>query len=188
MPKIAFLIHGWQSEPYSGWRPWLKAELEKLGWKVIVPAMPNPDYPKQEEWVGHIRHLVNMLGGPGGNFYFVGHSLGCPTVLRYIESLGDGQKVGGAVLVAGVVEYNEIAELENFFLEPFDWTKIKSGCRKFVAINSDNDPYIPLEHGQILKEELDAELVVLPKQGHFSSSEGFTELPAALEALLRIAE
>jgi len=36
MAKRAFLIHGWAGSPDEGWRPWLKTELEKRGFRVFA--------------------------------------------------------------------------------------------------------------------------------------------------------
>lgn len=39
--KKAILIHGWEGYPEEGWRPWLKGELEKHGFEVIIPEEAN---------------------------------------------------------------------------------------------------------------------------------------------------
>lgn len=96
--KRAFLIHGWEGDPEEEWRPWLKKELEKKGFEVYVPAMPDTATPTMEKWVPF---LAEIVGKPDENCYFVGHSLGCITILRYLETLNEGEKVGGVVLVAG---------------------------------------------------------------------------------------
>ncbi len=43
--KRVFIVHGWDGYPTEGWFPWLKAELEKRGFTVAVPAMPHPERP-----------------------------------------------------------------------------------------------------------------------------------------------
>lgn len=60
-----------------------------------------------------------MVGVPDEQTYFVGHSLGCQAIARYLESLSESIKVGGVVFVAGFfkrlsglgedVENNDIA-------------------------------------------------------------------------------
>ncbi len=183
MSKRVFLIHGWQGHPNEGWRPWLKNELEKRGFKIFVPAMLDTDNPKMEDWVGH---LVKTVGKPDGNCYFVGHSLGCITILRYLETLKENEKVGGCILVAGFSDSLGYRELENFFEKPIDWNKIRSHCENFVAIHSDNDPYVPLKYGDVFKEKVNAKVIIEHGMKHFSSSDGITELPVVLESLLEI--
>jgi uncharacterized protein len=185
MQKRAFIIHGWEGYPEEGWKPWLKNELEKKGFTVSVPAMPNSNNPNMKEWLDH---LAKAVGTPDENCYFIGHSLGCITILRYIENLKDNQKIGGAVLVAGFASNLGFEELGSFFKDPIDWMKVKSHCRKFVAIHSDNDPYVSLHYGKMFKENLNAELIIEHNMKHFSGDDGITTLPVALDSVINISK
>ena len=51
--KRAVLVHGWSGSPDEQWFPWLRVELEKIGYKVDVPFMREHDEPKISEWLGH---------------------------------------------------------------------------------------------------------------------------------------
>ena len=115
MSKKAFIVHGWEGTPESGWNPWLKNELEKKGFTVIVPPMPDTENPEMGAWLNHLKDVV---GEPDKDCYFVGHSLGCITILRYLESLPGDKKIGGAVLVAGFASNLGYEELESFFAKP----------------------------------------------------------------------
>ncbi len=186
MAKRAVLIHGWAGYPEEGWRPWLKNELEKKGFSVTVPAMPDTNHPKMKPWVDKLAKTVST---PDKDCYLVGHSLGCITILRYLESLKAGQKIGGVVLVAGFTStlgYDEI--VGSFFQKPIDWKEITSHCKKFVAIHSDNDPYVSLHYSEIFKEKLKASVVVEHNMKHFSGDDGIMQLPVALNQLLNIAK
>jgi predicted alpha/beta hydrolase family esterase len=186
MAKRAFIIHGWEQSPDHGWIPWLKKELEGKGFEVFAPAMPDTNFPKMSEWVGHLAKIVR---DPDKDCYFVGHSLGCITILRYLESLGETQKVGGAVLVAGFTSHLGFEELANFFPNMVDFEKIKPHCERFVAIHSDNDPWVSVHYGkELFKEKLGAEVIVRHNMGHFSGSDGITELPDVLESVLKVSE
>ena len=183
--KRVIAIHGWGGDPYGGWKPWLKEKLEAKGFEVIMPQMPNTENPVMGEWVGTLAELV---GKPDENTFLVGHSLGVVCILRYLETLKGKEKIGGAVLVAGLAMDTGIPEIKNFFPQKsYDWESIKPHCKKFITINSDNDYYIPLSHGEEFKKELGAELIIMHEHGHFSSADGFTELPVLLDAVLRIA-
>ena len=65
----------------------------------------------------------------------------------------------------------------------FDFEKIKSYNLKITVIHGDNDPSVPMENANLIKDKLDAELVIVPNGGHLSGHEGWQELPQVLEAL-----
>ena len=185
MAKRAFLIHGWEGYPEEGWRPWLKDELKQRGFEVIVPAMPDTENPKLEDW---LKHLIETVGDPNEECYFVGHSLGNITILRYLESLGEDKKIGGAVLVAGFTSDLGFEELHSFFTKPIDWDNINNHCTKFVAIHSDNDPFVSLHYADFFKEKLGAEIIVKHDMKHFSGGDGVDKLPVALESVLKLSQ
>jgi len=183
--RRVFVIHGWQGSPEKCWRPWLKKELEKKGFGVFIPAMPDAENPKMKAWVDHLKGTV---GKPDEDCYFVGHSLGCIAIIRYLETLKENEKVGGCVLVAGFTDSLGYGEIADFFERPVDWDKIKSHCKNFVAIHSDNDPYVPLRYGDVFRENAGAEVVVKKGMKHFGEDDGIRELPVVLESLMRISE
>jgi len=186
MKKRVFIIHGWGASPEANWFPWMKTELEKHDFMVSVPQMPHAYFPKQEEW---LKHMQETVGAPGENTYFVGHSLGVIAILRYLETLPKSQKIGGAILVSGFSEsLGTIAEIENFFEKPVSYGKIKSHCSNFVIIQSDDDPFVPMQKAEILQEELGAKMIMLHGAGHINMGSGHFELPEAVEELLNIAK
>ena len=181
--KRVFIIHGWGGSPDGGWKPLLKMELEKRNFVVCAPQMPDTKNPKMHEWISELSKLIQT---PDSETYLVGHSLGGITVLRYLESLKTG-KAGGAVLIGTPIDNRDIEEISTFFENPIDWKKIKTYCRKFISINSDDDYYIPISHGEKIRNELGSELIVKKRHKHFSGDDGFTELPVALESVLKLA-
>jgi len=128
--KRVFIIHGWDGYPEENWFPWLRAELEKRGFEVHVPQLPDAGNPRIQNWVPAVAKVV---GKPDRDTYFVGHSMGCQTIARYLESLPDKTKVGGAVFVAGFFKRltnleadEEVRETAKSWLEtPIDLGKIK---------------------------------------------------------------
>lgn len=184
--KRAIVIHCWDGTPSYAWYPWLKKELENKGYQAQVPAMPETELPKQSKWVPK---LAEVAGQPDEGLVLVGHSVGCITILRYLEGLPEGQKVGKCVFVAGFTDNLGFDELKNYFENEINWEKIKTHCEKFVAIYSDDDPYVPLKHADVFEEKLGAKVVIENKKGHFSGpvddEESCVELPSALEAVIK---
>jgi predicted alpha/beta hydrolase family esterase len=115
----------------------------------------------------------------------VGHSLGVITILRYLESLPEDVKIGGAILVAGFPEPIGFKELDSFFRIPLDYEKVKKSAKMIIAIHSDNDPFVPIENGYLLRDKLGAELVIIPKSGHLNEGDGYFKLPIALDYIIK---
>lgn len=184
--KRVYLVHGWTGSPERDWLPWARAELQKNNFEVVSKQMPT-DPPKMKENVAYLRKLV---GSCDEETFFVGHSAGCITILRYFETLSGKEKSGGAVLVAGFTDDLGYKELSNFFVNPIDWKKIKSNCRKFVAINSDTDPFVPLKHAKFFEEKLGAKVLIEHDKGHFTneSPEFVTKLESVIAAVLEISK
>jgi len=189
MPK-AVLIHGWDGRPEEGWFPWLKEELEKLNFEVIVPFMPNPAIPRVEEWVDKVREAAGKIDK---DTYFIGHSIGCQAILRYLETVE--KKIGGAVFVAGWFELSNLKTKEEkeiaqqWIEEPIDFKGIRNRTKNFSAIFSDDDLFVPLEKNKkIFKKELNANIIIEHNQGHFSGSEGITEVPSVIWEIKKFTE
>lgn len=186
--KRAIIIHGWGGTPDEGWMPWLKAELEKSGFEVQVPAMPDTNNPTIEAWVAK---LAEVVGVPDDETYLIGHSIGCQTVLRYLSGIDGG--IAGVVLVAPWIGLVNLGNDEEWsvakpWLEtPIDFEAVKNHCLKITLIFSDNDPFVPLELNQTaLSSSLNAKNVfVLREKGHISGGDGVNQLPEALEAILK---
>lgn len=193
MQKRAFIIHGWDGYPEEGWFPWLKKELESRGFIVTVPAMPDAGEPRIAKWVPALRAAV---GTSDEQTYFIGHSMGCQTIARYLEGLEPGMQVGGAVFVAGF--FGPLTNLEDedlvrdvaqeWLTTPLDLGKVKSHLQKSVAIFSDDDPYVQLENQEEFRDQLGARILIEHAKGHFSGSTGTLELPVALNAVLEMAD
>ena len=102
-----FIVHGWDGYPEEGWFPWLKKELEAKGFKVLVTQFPGADNPRIEKWVPK---LAEVVGTVDESTYFIGHSVGCQTIVRYLELLPENIKVGDEIYYAGwlpVVRVNQ---------------------------------------------------------------------------------
>ena len=81
--KKVYLVHCWEGTSNDGWYPWIEEELKKFDVQVVRFDMPNTDSPQIEEWVNTLDHQVTELNN---NIYFIGHSIGCQTIMRYLET------------------------------------------------------------------------------------------------------
>ncbi len=187
MTKRVFIVHGWGGSPQEGWFPWLKAKLEQKGFEVHVPALPHPDEPTIADWVAA---LAQAVGTPDADTYFVGHSIGCQTILRYLA--GVTAPVGGVVCVAGFFQLDNLADEDHRIARPWldtpvDLPAIRRNCPRVTAIFSDDDPDVTLESSrEAFSEKLGAHIIVEHAKGHFSGGDGVTELPSALQAVVEM--
>lgn len=177
--KKVFIAHGFESRPNGGWRPWLMGELEKIDVYACALPMPTPENPVCSEWVEEISRQVKR--NESDEIHLVGHSLGVPAILRYLESTQT--RIAGAVLVSGPCERNDNRKIDSFLGKPFDYGSIKSKAGRFVIIQGDNDPNVPMSNAETLSKELDGKLIVIPNGGHLNGASGWYQLPQCLNAL-----
>ncbi len=167
--KRIFIIHRWSGGPDDDWRPWLKTELENKGYKVYIPYMPDTEVPIIEKWVNYISKLVGI---PDGNTYFIGHSIGCQAILRYLENIDS--PIGGALFVAGWfnlenLEDDEIKKIAKPWIEnPLNFNKIKSVLPKSTLIISDDDPYGAFKENTEKFSRIVTNVCVLQNKGHIT--------------------
>jgi predicted alpha/beta hydrolase family esterase len=181
--KRVFIVHGWGSNPKRSWFPWLKRELEKEGFQVHTPRFPSPFWPDRHAWVDA---LDKAVGTPDDDTYFIGHSLGCTTILLYLQK--KKVNVGGAVFVAPWVETKRPSFLQRVLL--WTWNEVHIAFRMlkrapfdFSTIFSDNDPWIPLSSAEICKKKLGANIVVQHGKSHFDTMHNVTRLKAVVKQL-----
>lgn len=181
--KNALILHGISNNHTGNWFPWLEGELTQKGYRVWTPDLPNPDMPNAS--------IVNPFIFKNWKFdeesVIIGHSSGAVLALGILQSLPENVVIDSVYLVAGFT--HPIGDFEGhreLFQPPFDYKKIQQKARKFVLFHSDNDPYIDISHGEKLRDLLDAQLVVMKRQGHFNleNSPKYTQFPKLLETIL----
>ena len=185
--KQVYIIHGYKASPGNHWFPWLKEKLTRYDVATEILSMPTPSRPKVNEWVNA---LVTNISDCGENTFFVAHSLGTITLLKYLEKLNRTQKVGGIILVSGFANelpiFNQIDEfkpLEEFTKDEINFEHIKKVTQYRSVIASGNDPIVPAESSRNLAEQLGSEYHLSNEAGHFLESDGFLELPIVYEEL-----
>lgn len=182
--KNAFILHGTdfgrkQKQRFNNWFPWLKKELEKLGYKVWLPELP-------QAWHPDLKRYWHFLKGFDFNeeTVIVGHSSGGSMVFGLLHKLPKDKKVKLGISVAGFYK-DEGWGCEGLFSEPYNWRKIKKQAEKICLIWSPNDPYISKEQTDYLAEKLQVKPTVFPDKKHFNleSSPEFKQFPELLEII-----
>ena len=184
--KKVFIIHGFNGKPNGGWRSWLMGELSKNDIYACALPMPTPDVPVKSEWV---KTITEAIGIPTEEIFLIGHSLGVPAILRYLESLDKDSKIGGAVLVSGPVlkiEKDGYEKVNTFLDVAFDFDHIKNTCKNFIIIHGDDDKAVSFSNAEELAKKLSCNLISIPNGGHLNGESGCYKLPEALDSLLKM--
>lgn len=188
MKQRVFIVHGWGATPEREWFPWLVAELTSEGVEPIVPSMPDTNHPQIGAWVAHLRQVV---GDACDTDIFVGHSIGCQTILRYLQERNVPTK--GLIFVAGWftlcnLENDEEASIVKPWLEtPVDFNAVRRVAGPITAVFSDTDPYVDLsENKGIFERCLGAQIMIEYGKGHFSEDDAIYELPVARDRIIQL--
>lgn len=180
MAKRVIFVHGWEGKPDDAWKPWLQAQLHKKGWQWIAPQFPGGEHPNVDAWISVLKEVIP---DPDKHTYFVGHSVGCAVILRYLEHLPKDVRIGGIVLVAGFASDIGVSEIAEFTHAPFAFGEIAQRVKKIIVIGGRDDLVVPFGKVLELQAALRAELLIDDGKGHFSESDGVRELPSVLKAL-----
>ena len=177
--KRAYIVHGCGGSPQDAWIPWLKKNLESQGVIVSAPQMPDEEHPRIDLWVGF---LDGMVIDPNEQVYFIGHSIGCQTIMRYIQILPENVQVGGAIFVAGWFQLENLTNADEeriakpWLTQPIHDDKLQAHVKKMATILSDNDPY-GCTHQNIERfEKLSSKTMLLKNSGHLDSQKELPEL------------
>lgn len=179
------MIHGFEGIPNGGWRPWLMRELANKGIFATALSMPTPGTPKKDEWISEINHAVNLF--PDNDIVLVGHSLGGPAILNYLQS--SNRKIKGVFLVASPIRstgFDYAPKMATFYEKPFEFEKIKSMSDNFIIIHGDNDPFVPFSHAESMSQELGVPVISIKNGAHLNTEAGCFELPELRDAILSI--
>lgn len=184
----ALLIHGFEATGDSNWLPWMKEELEKQGYEVMVPTLPDSSHPNLKKWLTALQSYFNKLGERD---VLVGHSLGSKAALHLLET--SKKKIGHVYLVASAIgeidlrDWKEFKQkhpdtdtdaLQKFWKVPFDWKKVdKRANNKTIIISVDDKVLLNGTHNNV------------PSSWAFKKWNGFkhftdAKIPALLEEIL----
>lgn len=182
--KNALILHGTdfgknKKQRFNNWFPWLKKELEKLGYKVWLPELP-------KAWQPDLQRYWNFLKKFDFNkeTIVIGHSSGGSMVFGLLYKLPPEKRIKLAISVAGFYK-DENWGCEGLFSESFNWEKIKKQARKIYVIWSPDDPYISKEQTDYLAKHAGVQPTIFKNKKHFNleASLQFKKFPELLEII-----
>jgi len=184
--KRLFIVHGWGSGEKQPMISWLEKVGHDLGFETTFLSMPNPTVPTIDAWTKHLEENVYYVDQ---DTYFIGHSLGCQAILRYLE-MNKGSQLGGAILIAPAFDVAglDTQEDQDIFRpwkdRPIDFSSIRTMSNNFVTIFSDDDKLVSLDlNKEIIEKGLNQKIVIENGKGHFCKEDGVNDLSIAKEIL-----
>jgi len=187
--KRLFIVHRWEGSSREPLIVWLGEEGKKLGFETTVLDMPNTMIPTIDAWVNHLESVVMY---PDEKTFFIGHSIGCQAIFRYLQS-PEITEAGGVVciapwLVLTNMDTDEKKTIARPWLEnPINFSHIKKIVKEISMIFSDTDEVVSLiENKDVFVAKLDPTIIVEQGKGHFTESDGVTKLPSAIEELKKM--
>ncbi|WP_428740869.1 RBBP9/YdeN family alpha/beta hydrolase [Tenacibaculum sp.] len=168
-----YLIHGYTASPDSNWFQDLKNNLENEFINVSILNMPDSQNPKLNGWINHMENHIKDIDE---HTIFIGHSLGCVSILNFLNQF-KATKIKGLFLISGFVESSPIPELIEFVKPKLNYNHLKEITKTRVAISAIDDDIIPFEYSKIMAEKLDAKFTLLEEGKHFIDRDNFTKFP-----------
>lgn len=189
MKKI-YLVHCWDGTSLDGWYPWITEKLNSSNVEVIKFDMPNTANPTISEWVETLNNKVDKLND---ETYFIGHSIGCQTIMRYLETK-EITKIGGILFVAPWLDLlpEALADEESYntarpwINTPIDFDKIRQFTNNINCIFSDDDYFVSLKQEDEFKDKLNAKTIIVKSKGHISQEDNIYELQEILDLSKRM--
>ena len=169
--KKAIILHGMSDskEEYDGhesdhhWLPWLGAELEKRGYEVVTPELPEPYHPVYVAWKEVFEQYVL-----DEETVLVGHSCGAGFLIRYLSETD--KQVGKVILVAPYLDPDG-DHIPEFFDFPIKQNLAVQTKGVTIFISTDDDEDIQESVRIIERECNDVEKKVFQGMGHFTLGE-----------------
>lgn len=185
--KNVFIIHGFQASPKSHWFPWLKQEVERLGFYCQILALSDSLNPQYTVWKADLANQLQMLDEES---IIIAHSLGCISVLDYLSEALSSKKIKAFIGVSGFSERLQTLPELNEFIQCAD---LKDGLLRMQiqqrhVIFSSDDAYVSAPMTIHLGQLLNAQMLEIKSAGHFLASDGYVEFPQLWERLQRILE
>lgn len=170
-PRFVF-VHGNQTTHWAfGWTPWLKIELEKLGFPIFFETMPDSIIARSEYWLPFLEKHVKV----GENDVIIGWSSGAVAAMRYAEE----NRILGSVLIAPCYTDldDDLERQSGYYDKSWQWERIKANQKNIALIWGDDDPYIPQSEFEFIAKQLSPTQIKIHKGQHFIERQTFPELP-----------
>ncbi len=185
----AVILHGTGGSPEGNWFRWLESELRAKGLAVWLPELPHAEQPSLREELDFVSHSAPFAFD--AETVIIGHSSGASLALALAS--GSAEPIGALVAVSPFVPMDTPYAATSWdanaklFDVDIDVLAVRAKALQRLVVHSDNDPYIPQEVATSIADAADAELILIPGQGHFNleQSESYRRFPLLLSLLIQ---
>ena len=181
--KKVLLLHG-----YNGIPPifhWLKQELEKMDYTVIMPDLPPREGLRYDIWRKEIDGIKKELQG---ELIVVAHSAGNSFVIKYLKENNLDIKL--YIGLAGFSDIYKIEGREDLYeavksIAPTqeELNNFRRSVKKRYCIYSDNDHIVPLEILKKHVENVNGIGCMIPNIGHMGRKSNLQSIPKVIEII-----
>ena len=187
--KRAIILHGTDGSPTElEWRGWLEETLERSGYEVFFPQLPDCHRP-------NLKAYDDFLQKSGWDFsgnILVGHSSGATATLHLLQQ--DWFPKVEATILVGVFLNEQLlvnapwytkGQFDHLFVDTLNINVIKTKSNKFYFVHGDDDPYCDFTQARMLCEDLGGEFITMEGAGHIAKTAAIPTLPLLQEALCK---
>ena len=186
--KNAFIIHGFNGDTTYTFGPWLKKEMEKRDYNVIMPEFPIRSLATYTGWSKILDEYKDLFNE---ETIIVCHSIGNPFIIRYLSS--NNLKAKLYVSVAGFCKLFRIPDREDlnkafidFKVDKNNINYCKANISNRYSLYSDTDRVVPFDVLEDFVKELNSTPVFIPGAGHMGNKENTTMLPQITDIIDKI--
>lgn len=184
--KNVLLVHGYNGIPKI--YKWLKEELQKLEYNVLIPEFPPREGVIYENWKDKFGKYKNYIKEDS---IVIAHSIGNEFIIKYFNE--NNLKVDLYISLAGFAKYFEDEGREDlnrackeFLATDIEVENFKNLCNKKYSIYSNNDHIVPFEILEEYSRKIEAIPILIEGIGHMGKKSGLEELPKVLELIREI--
>lgn len=184
-----FIIHGTYGDPSDNWFPWLKQEIELMGFKCTVPKFETKDGINNYEIRKKQLKEYLKTNEINEDTIFICHSSGPIIISKFL--LEEQIEAKGLVSVSGFnnaygpyEDYNKINK--DFFISDDKLKTIHNYFKHIHCFYSDNDPYLKYEDLEKFANNSKAVKHFIKDGGHLNAETGYTRFPELIEVINEI--
>ncbi len=168
-----YIVPRWAGNTHSDWYEWLALELNNR-YKIEISILEMPDW-KEPDIEKSQKFLEENIANIDENTYFIGHSVGCQAILRFVNSKlleNPSLKIGGFLFVAAWFKVDKpwISMKPWLNHQQLNYELISKQVLTRKVILSDNDPFTSnfSNNKREWEEVLNSEVTVYPNRLHFN--------------------